>query len=61
MPEARVALEVSSALHALAHLLDQDKALSALATTGLSVLLAHLAAQLDELGGALMDAELQAA
>lgn len=54
------AIDIAAALHALAALLDEDRAMPGLACMGIGVLLAQLAQRLDALGGALLDQRLAA-
>lgn len=56
-----VTFDVVMALRMLAEVLDRDEPLSALAAQGVAVVVRHLADQLDDVGGRMLDAELQAA
>lgn len=56
-----VTFDTVAALRMLAEVLDRDQPLSALAAQGVAVVLRHLASKLDDVGGRMLDAELQAA
>lgn len=56
-----VTFDVVAALRMLAEVLDRDEPLTAMAARGVSVVLNHLADQLDDVGGHMLDADLKAA